>query len=93
MSILSDPVRWANQVAKTKTRVLIVITIHVSFIVGGLWSVFKLIQFTDDVAAISFSDILFSGIWLFFIGVVYPSFYLSALYQLLKMLKHDSTEE
>jgi hypothetical protein len=92
----SDPVGWAEQVAKTKLRVLIWTLIHVCFVSAGIFSIYWLLQkLPADPAGSTLSvyPILTGACPIIFIGVVYPAMYLYAMHRLLRMVKEASPRE
>jgi hypothetical protein len=92
MSIIKDPVQWSSQIAKTKFRVFLFILVHFAFITWGLYSTYKLVISSPDIANFSFGQFLsFTNPLIYFIGVGYPAMYLYVIYRLLKMMNNTTT--
>jgi hypothetical protein len=89
----SDPVGWAEQVAKTKLRVVLWILIHVGFVAGGLagisWLLHKLPADSDASAYM----ILVGAAPIAFIGICFPAMYLYAMYRLLRIVREAKPNE
>jgi len=76
-SLWKDPVGWSEWLARTKFHVFAWTLIHVAFVTYG----FFLIEKHGTRAG--------AGI-IIFIGVAYPCLYLSAIHQLLRIIKQKA---
>lgn len=83
----SDPVGWAEQVAKTKLRVFLWVLIHIVFVSIGLAGTYVLLQKGDVDADVGPYLIPALAGPIVIIGIYYPAMYLYAMYRLLKILK------
>jgi len=86
----SDPVGWAEQVAKTKLRVFLWVLIHIGFVAGGLAGIDWLLPKPHVDSDISPYLILAAAGPFVLIGIWFPAMYLYATYRLLKIVK-DAT--
>lgn len=89
----SDPVGWAEQVAKTKLRVFVWILIHIVFVATGLAGAYVLLQKTRGDADVSPYLIPALAGPIVIIGIYYPAMYLYAMYRLLKIVKRAEPNE
>jgi hypothetical protein len=83
----SDPVGWAEQVAKTKLRVALWILIHIAFVAIGLAGIYVLSQKAHPDTDVSSYLIPALAGPIVIIGIWYPAMYLYAMYRLLKIVK------
>ncbi len=85
MLLLSDPTRWSLSLAKTKLRVFLWFIVHIVFMTAGLYLIFDT-YISDETPQITFWKFAaFSGFPIYFMGVLYPTLYIVAIYKLLKM--------
>lgn len=89
----SDPVGWAERVAKTKFRVGLYILIHIVFVAGGLASIHWLLREFDGGSMVSAYLILVGACPIIFIGVGYPALYLYAMHRLVKIIREARLDE
>lgn len=90
--LFSDPIRQAEQVAKTKLRVFIWIVIHIALLTWGLYSMYTSISRTLPADSLTFSNILAPSAMIYAIGVMNPSAYLYLMYRLLKKLREQTND-
>jgi hypothetical protein len=86
--IWSDPIGWSEQVAKTPLRVVSWIIVHIILVVFGLTLIYLYVR-SDLDPGLKLMIILGAGSPIFFIGVVFPAFYLYAIYRLLKLTQYN----
>jgi len=89
----SDPVGWAEQVAKTRLRVFLWTFVHIGFVAGGLAGIYWLLHKLHSDSDISAYLILIGACPIVFIGIVYPAMYLYAMYRLLKIVREARPSE
>lgn len=89
----SDPVGWAEQVAKTKLRVFVWILIHIIFVAVGLAGTYLLLQKSHGDPDVSPYLIPALAGPIVIIGIYYPAMYLYAMYRLLKIVKGAGPNE
>ena len=83
----SDPVGWADQVAKTKLRVLVWIFIHLLFVSAGIVAIHWFVQKMPTGSPDMWFAVLSGACPIVFIGIVYPAMYLYAMHRLLKIVR------
>jgi len=82
-----DPVGWAEQVAKTRLRVLIWTFVHVCFVSGGiLWIDTRVQQFSATSHGVWFA-VLIGASPIALIRIAYPAMYLYAMHRLVKIVR------
>jgi len=89
----SDPVGWAEGVAKTRLRVCTWIFVHACFVLGGLFGILWLAQKLQKLPAdinLSWFPVLIGGFPIVFIGVIFPAMYLYALHRLLRIVREPT---
>jgi hypothetical protein len=90
----SDPVGWAEQVAKTKLRVFLWVLIHIGFVAGGLAGIYWLLPKSHVNSDVSPYLLILSGAGpIVCIGIWFPAMYLYAMYRLLKIVKEARPNE
>jgi hypothetical protein len=89
----SDPIGWAEQVAKTKLRVVLWILIHILFVAGGLASIYRLLSKLHGDSDVTAYLILVGACPIIFIGIGFPAMYLFAMYRLLKVVREAKLNE
>jgi len=84
--LFSDPVGWAEFIAKTPVRIIFAISIHIAFVYWGFNQIAD--RFIDqphhDVSAL---DLMMISFPITFIGIVYPALYFIAKHLLLKKIR------
>lgn len=80
MTLWSDPIRWSESVAKTKLHLLAYVLIQAICILYGLYQIHL-----DNSISTGKHIILFAGI-------IMPSYYLYAMYRLLKFLRENAEQ-
>jgi hypothetical protein len=83
----SDPVGWAEQVAKTRLRVFIWTFIHICFVSGGIFGIYWLVQKLPADSNLTWYAVLMGACPIIFIGVAFPAMYLYAMHRLLKIVR------
>jgi len=91
MSLYSDPVKWSEQIAKTKTRIFITVAINCSLLYLLLWLLYELTMAT---VGFGFSEMplkqfMLYAIGIFIIGGILPGHNLYAMYRMIKMIKDN----
>ena len=82
----SDPVGWAEGVAKTRIRICVVMLVHVAFVACGILGTHWLVQKLPAEPDLSWLAIM-PGVFAFaMIGVLFPAMYLYAMHRLLKIV-------
>ncbi len=90
-----DPVSWSEQFAKTKLRVFIWALIHLVWGFGILISANAMIQRFRDVSSDyvnTSGTIIFGGLFILQLGIIYPIMYLYAMHRLLRMLREKDVQ-
>lgn len=90
--LFDDPIRQAEQVAKTKLRVFIWTIIHIALLTWGLHSMYTSISRTLPTDSLTFTDILAPSAMIYLVGVMNPSAYLYTMYRLLKKLREQTDD-
>ena len=88
-----DPVGWAEQVAKTKLRVVLWIFVHIVFVAGGLVGILCLLRKLHGDSDITGYLILVGAFPIILIGIGYPAMYLYAMHRLLKIVREVRPNE
>ena len=95
--IWKDPVHWSRKLARSRTRVVSWIIVHVIFVAFGLGGLYYFIGSSgEDIVAnplLRILVILVCGMPILFIAVGYPALYLYAIYRLLQEIektKHNT---
>src|SRR5690348_640239 len=83
----SDPLGWADQVAKTKLRVFLWTFIHVLFVAAGIVAIYWLVQKAPADSPDTWLAVSAGACPIVFIGVLYPAMYLYAMHRLLKIVR------
>lgn len=89
----SNPVGWAEQVARTKLRVFSWILIHIGLVAAGLAAIYWLLPKPHVDSALTPYLFLAGAGPIVFIGIWYPAMYLYAMYRLLKIIKEAEPDE
>jgi len=89
----SDPVGWAEGVAKTRLRVFVWTFVHVLFVSGGLLSIHWLIQTVPAELNLGWVPVLMGAFPIVFIGVAFPAMYLYAMHRLLKIVREPAPDK
>ena len=89
--LFSDPIGWAEFVAKTPTRIILAIFVHIGFIYWGFRQTARIIniQSSHDISAI---DLMLTNFPIMFIGIVDPALYFIAMHLLLRIMRKKKTE-
>lgn len=87
MSIFSDPVKWAESAAKSKTRLIIFIVSHIGLLMAALWTSYDSIVAKNRISDLSYTEFLVSSSQIVFIGAIFPSLYLYSMYRMIKIIK------
>lgn len=86
----SDPIGWADWIAKTKVRVVVWIYIHLAFITAGFFGILREVNKAQSSGGeIGLSTILAGSFPIVFIGFAYPCLYMIAMYKLLKIIREE----
>lgn len=88
MSLFSNPVKWAEQVAKTKLRLVVTSLINFVLVVFLFW-LHHLIISSHYGLELDFIKYIAGQQMIMFFAVILPGFYLYAIYRLLKIIKEN----
>ena len=83
----SDPVGWAEGVAKTKLRLCLWMLVHVLFVSGGILGTHWLAKKLPADPNLSWLVVMPGGFAFAFIGILFPAMYLYAMHRLLKIVR------
>jgi hypothetical protein len=83
----SDPVGWAEGMAKTKLRLCLWMFVHVVFVSGGILGTHWLVQKQLADSNLSWLVIIPGSFAFAFIGIIYPAMYLYAMHRQLKIVR------
>ena len=88
MSLFSDPVKWAEQVAKTKLRLVVTSLINLGLVVFLFW-LHHLLMASHFGLELDFFEYVAGQQMLVYFAVILPGFYLYAIYRLLIIIKEN----
>jgi hypothetical protein len=88
----SDPVGWAEGVAKTRLRVCTWIFVHACFVLGGLFGIHWLARKLPTDLDLSWFAVLAGAFPIVFVGVAFPAMYLYAMHRLLKIVREATPQ-
>jgi hypothetical protein len=86
----SDPVGWAEGVAKTKLRLCLSMLLHVVFVSGGILGTHWLMQKLPADSNVNWLVIMPGGFVFALIGIILPATYLYAMHRLLKIVRQGT---
>ena len=88
MSLFSDPVKWAEQVAKTKLRLVVTSLINLGLVIFLFWLHHTILSTYRGLESDFFEYVAGQQMVIYF-AVILPGFYLYAMYRLLKIIKEN----
>jgi hypothetical protein len=88
MSLFSDPVKWAEQVAKTKLRLVVTSFITLGILVFLFW-LHHLILSSHRGLELDFFRFVMGQQMVIYFAVILPGFYLYAIYRLLRIINEN----
>ena len=90
MSLFSDPVKWAESVAKTKVRLMLYIVVHCGLLIAGLWHLHDSMSSKGLITDVSYTELLSFSIPILIYGAIFPSMYLYSMYRMINVIKEKS---
>jgi hypothetical protein len=90
VSLFSDPVKWAELVAKSKVRLICFIVVQFGFLIAVLWNLYDSMSLKGLFTDVSYSEFLISSSPILVLGAFFPSMYLYSMYCMINIIKERS---